>query len=465
MGSIYTKHRVSEKNVPGIQTTMQTRHFLGDAMIVVSTNIIFNIVGMITYFYTDIMGIAAGVVGTVLLVARFADAFTDIGMGVIVDRTKSKYGKARPWLIRMAVPSLICIVLLFTVPPETSNGFKIAYIMVTNLLMTALVYTAIAVPAGSLMSLETKDPLERAKMSVWRMFFAYAAGMSVSIFLVPAANGLGGDQKAWIIIGALFGAVSAVALCAAFFSIRENNIVQLREEDEKLPLLKGIAFLFRNKYWLIGLAVNILINVTYAFGSGATVYYAKYILGDENLVAPIGFINLIFIFLGLTLTGLFVKKTGKRNIMLIGAAIAVFGFILRTVNPYHYVYNLITMGICALGSVPVLAVIGAIIADTIEYGEWKTGKRTVGLASSANSFGAKLGGGLWAGAAGWLLALGGYDGTLSVQTAMANQMILALNIYVPLLCYAAIFALMIFYRLDKDYNRIITELEARRLNN
>lgn len=437
------------------------RQYFGDAMTVVSANIIINIVGMLIYFYTDIMGIAVGLVSTAILVSRLADAFTDIGMGVIVDRTKSKYGKARPWLIRSALPALVSIILIFTVPTEVSLTFKLLYVALTNIFLIAVVYTAIMVPSGSLLSLETKNTHERAKMGIWRLVFAYAAGLSVSALMIPAANLLGGDQRAWIIISLIYGIISLGTLVAAFFLIRETNYVKPDKKEEKIPALTGLRLLFRNKYWVIALAVNILIQIVYSLG-GVEAYYVKYIFGDENLMAVIGLTRLAFVSVGFILSGLFMKKLGKRNIILAGVVFCIAGCVLRAMNPYFFELNLISIGMVTMGGVPLLAVIGAMVADTIEYGEWKTGKRMVGLTCSTNSFGGKLGSALFGGITGWLLAWSGYDGMLAVQTQTANQMIMLLNIYVPLVGYVIIFALMIFYKLDMDYDQIMAELSQRR---
>ena len=439
---------------------MKTRHYLGDAMTAVSVNIIFNITSLLSYFYTDIIGMSVGVISIMLLISKFADAFTDIGMGYLVDRTKSRYGKARPWLIRMAIPSFICIVLLFLIPANAGVNLKAAYALATNLLVNSIIYTAISIPAGSLLSLETSNPHERAKMGIWRLVFAYAAGMAVSSFMIPATNKLGGAQNAWVLVSAVFGVISAVSLVIAFYNIKENNDISPGTKEKAHAPLKAVSFLFQNKYWIIVLFVNILIQAIYALGT-YDVYYAKYIFGDENLVGIMGLISLIFVVIGFVYTGLLVGKLGKRNLVMVGMVISIVGYVMRAAAPYHLPVNLIGKGLGTLGGIPILAVIGALLADTIEYGEWKTGSRTVGIASSANSFGSKLGAGLSIGLAGWLLAFSGYNGNLAAQPPMAERMIQIVNIYIPLIGYILIFILMFFYKLDKDYGRIMAELEER----
>ena len=204
----------------GVQKTMRGRHFLGDGMGMLALNTISGLVGMVTYFYTDKVGLAAGMVGTILLVAKIIDAFTDLGMGYIVDRTNTRYGKARPWILWMALPVLVTVIALFAVPAGASGGVKIAWALVTNILLTAVVYTAIAIPYGCLLSLGTKSVEERSRMGIYRSVFGYIAGMIIAILLIPLSNLLGGDQRAWMILGTVFGVVSALALLGTFFSTK-----------------------------------------------------------------------------------------------------------------------------------------------------------------------------------------------------------------------------------------------------
>src|SRR5699024_10980514 len=240
----------------GIQKTMRFNHYLGDGAAMFATNAISGLVGIITYFYTDKIGLAAGVVGTIMLLTRILDAFTDLIIGKLVDSTKSKYGKARPWLLWVSLPTLLAIILLFTAPANASITIKYIYVFITLFLATGIVYTAIQVPYGSLMALRTRSTEERGKMGITRAVFGYIIGMIIAIILIPASNMLGGDQRAWIILGIVLGVVSSIALLITFFTSKEETEIEKAEEDNA-SFFESLKLIFKNKYFVIALFITL----------------------------------------------------------------------------------------------------------------------------------------------------------------------------------------------------------------
>ena len=452
----------------GVQKTMRAHNFLGDGASMLALNTISGLVGMITYFYTDKVGLAAGIVGTILLISKIIDAFTDLGMGYIVDRTNTKYGKARPWILWMVLPTFISIMALFLIPASASIEVKIAWALLSNLFVTSIVYTAIAVPYGSLLALSTKSVEERGKMGIYRSIFGFIAGMIIAILLIPLSNLLGGEQKAWIILSVIFGAISSVSLLWTFLTTRESNnafigtVSDSETKDEKLPFRESIKYLFKNKYWVIMLIVNLLINITYSLSGSTAVYYTKYILGNDNLVAIMGAAGLIPVFFGFGIIGPMIKKYGVCKAAKMGLVLAIVGNVIRGIFPYSFVVALVAGGISTLGTIPMMAVGGVMTTNSIEYGEWKYGKRIIGMTNSASSFGAKIGSGLGAAMIGWLLALGSYNGLLKVQEAPAIRMILMICIYIPLVMYIGAYLLIRKYDLDDKYADIVNDLEQRK---
>ena len=172
----------------GIQKTMRLTDYLGDGLGQLPLNIMSTLVGQLTYFYTEKVGLAAGMVATMLLIAKIFDAFSDLAMGKIMDNGKSPKGKCRPWFSRMAIPALVSIILLFTVPKNMGSGLQAAYVLITNILLTAIVYTAVAIPYGALMAIRTESSEERGKMGIFRAAFGYIAGMVIAILLIPITN-------------------------------------------------------------------------------------------------------------------------------------------------------------------------------------------------------------------------------------------------------------------------------------
>ncbi|WP_077620639.1 MFS transporter [Bacillus sinesaloumensis] len=450
----------------GIQKTMRIHHYLGDGAGQIALNSITGLVGMLTYFYTDKVGLAAGTVGTILLLSRILDAFTDLYMGRLVDGTKSKYGKARPWLLWMTIPALVAIVLLFTIPANASPMIKNIYAFLTVTFATGIVYTAIVIPYGSLMAMRTRSSEERGKMGISRAVFGYAVGMVIAILIIPITNMLGGDQKAWIIVGVVLAVLSSISLYLTFVVSKEDNDVAKNEVDEKVSLLESLKLLFKNKYWVIMLFVMFMLNIMLTLNGSTGVYYTKYILGDENLVAIMGGVGLIPIIIGFAVVGPMIKKFGLARTAQIGLFLGIIATGIRLFMPYSFMAALVFGGIATFATIPMMAIGGVLVNNTVEYGEWQSGKRLVGMVNSASSFGIKIGSGLGAAMIGWTLALGNYDGTLATQPDSAITSILVLTVYLPFALFVACYLILRKYDLDQKYPQIVKELENRKnINN
>lgn len=446
----------------GIQKTMKPHHYLGDGAAQIALNSINGLIGMLTYFYTDKVGIAAATVGTIMLITKFINAIADLVMGRVVDATKSKYGKARPWILWMALPAMASIILLFTVPAEASTTVKSIYALVTVAFASAVVYTGIAIPYGSLMAIRTRSVEERGKMGLTRTVFGYFIGMIISIALIPVTNMFGGDQSAWIMVAVVLGIVSFIALVLTFLASKENNGNVKVVETDNVPFWESIKLLFKNKYWVIMLFAQLLINMMYTLNGSTGIYYTKYILGNEDLIGIMGAIGLIPVFLGFAIVGPMIKKFGLARTARIGMIFGIVASLIRCFMPYNFIAALVLGGIATLATIPMMAVGGVLVNNTVEYGEWKTGKRLVGMVNSANSFGVKIGMGLAAAMIGWILALGNYDGALATQTDSAMTSILVLTVYLPLVIFVLTYLCLRKYDLDEKYPQIVKELEERK---
>lgn len=451
----------------GVQKTMRWYHFLGDGATQLGLNALAGLIGMLTYFYTDKIGLAAGTVGTILLVTKIFDAFTDLFMGRIVDKTKSKYGKARPWFLWMSLPIGFITIALFCIPADASSTVKNTYAFITNVLATAVIYTAIAIPYGCIMATRTKSIAERSTMGIVRSIFGYIAGIVISILLIPITNMLGGNQEAWIKIAVVFGIISFISLLVTFFTSKEQvtevNMNQDQvNEDDNISFKESIVLLFKNKYWVMMLAVMLIINIIYSLSSSTGVYYTKYILQNENLVGIMGAIGLLPVFIGFALVGPMIKKFGLSKTVKISLIIGILANVVRVFTPYSFLSAVVCGAFTTFSTIPIMAVGGVLVNNTIEYGEWKFGKRIVGMTNSASGFGAKIGSGLGAAMIGWFLALGKYDGTLAVQSQSAINMILFICVYLPAILLVVMYLIFRKYDLDKQYPQIVKELEERK---
>ncbi|MDU8671309.1 MFS transporter [Paenibacillus polymyxa] len=409
----------------------------------------------LSYFYTDVIGISAGVIGTLMLVARVLDAFIDVAIGALIDKTKSRHGKARPWLLWMSGPFALSGILLFTVPSGNMT-ITILYIYVTYLLMN-FIYSSINVPYGVLNSMITQDSYQRSLLNIFRMSLANIGALLINYFTLPLVKSFGGGQKGWIFTFIIFGLLGTFLFLVTFFSTKERvtpSVVQ-----KPIPFGRAFGALMRNKYWKLILGFAVVYFINNALGTGMNIYYARYVLKDANLIGVLGISLLLPSLLGYMLLPPIVKRIGKRNSSIIGSILLIVGSLVISVSPISLMAVCLGLVIKALGHAAILGTFFAMLADTIEYGEWKTGMRTEGLVYSAGSFGTKAGGGLGAALIGWGLALGGYAGGQATISATALASIHFMFIYVPIILALLQILLLVFYNLDKLFPGIVKELE------
>lgn len=417
----------------------------------------------IVYYFTDVIGIAAGIIGSIMLFSRVFDGVTDVLMGYVIDKTKSKHGKARPWLLWLAIPFAISAVLLFTVP-DMSTVWQVVYITITYNLV-CLVYTGLNVPYGTLNSLITQDQYQRSVLNVFRMSMALIGSLIVSNLTLPLANVFGGGQFGWIVTFLIFGSIGSSLFYFCFKSTTERVKPASKEQQQNPVKLKdSIRTLGKNKYWAL---VTTFIFMTYIFNalnSGAVIYYAQYILDNTLLVGLVTTAYTVFILLGMVIVAPITKRFGKRNAIIVGEVITLIGYLIMLIDITNIALIVTGTIIRGIGKAPINGSMFAMLGDTIEYGEWKTGIRNEGMVYSGGSMGIKIGSGLGTAVIGWVLAFGGYVGGGGTQTSAALLSIQSLFIYIPMAITVILIILMLFYRLDKIYPRIISDLKARSVN-
>lgn len=451
----------------GIQKSMGLTDYLGDAIGQVPLNIMSGLVGQLTYFYTEKVGLAAGMVATMLLISKIIDAFSDLVMGKIIDKGNSPKGKCRPWFLRMSIPTAVVIILLFVIPQNMGSGMQTAYVLLTNILFTAVVYTAIAIPYGALMAVRTESMEERGKIGIFRAALGYIAGMIIAVLLIPITNMLGGDQAAWIKAAVVFALISALSLLVLYKVSKEKKnsaaeINEASEEDQDVPFSEGLRMLFHNKYWVIMLFLQLLMNISYGLSSSGGTYYCKYILGNDNIVALLGLAGLIPTFLGFILVGPLSSKFGMTRTCELSCILGIAACVVRVFTPYSLITCLVGGAVTTFANIPLMCLFGAMVNNCVEYNDWKYGKRIVGMTNSASSFGGKIGSGIGGSLIGWLLAIGGYSAALEVQPASVNVAIIVFSIYIPLALFVIMLILLLKYKLEKVYPQIMAELQERK---
>lgn len=430
-------------------------------------NIVYSAISIfLVFYYTDVVHADAAAVGTIMLVSRIFDGISDIIMGIIVDRTKSKYGKARVWLARLAIPYALSAVVLFSVPTNASDTFKLVYIFLSYNLVSTVIFTAINVPYATMNAMMTQNQYERTLLGTFRMLLATAGTLFINTFTLKVVNAFGGDAKAWTLTFVVFGALSIIIFLFSFFFTHERVLDNPNVEAPKTNVLQEFVALLKNKYWIMVVLVIFIMYFSLTVNGGTAIYYAKAVLNDQNLVGPLGNATTIAqIATMFVAVPVFIKRMDKGKAMALGLGICAAGYALTAVAGTNYSIILISNVIKGIGNGFAASCMWGMLSDTIEYGEWKTGIRTAGLANAASSFGSKIGSGVAGAVLGWMMAAGGYQAEAAQQSASAIAAVSTLYIYIPLaLSLASAATLFFFYKLDKEYDGIIADLEARKVS-
>ncbi|HCL02378.1 MAG TPA: sugar transporter [Lachnoclostridium phytofermentans] len=411
----------------------------------------------LTLYYTDNVGLSAAVVGTIMLVTRLLDGVTDLCFGTILDRTHTKMGKARPWILWSTPMMAIGLILLFNVPMGLENTGKVVYASVTYVFVAAFAYTAYNLSYNALLSLMTDDQQTRASASTIRFICTMITAIMISSITIPLVEKFG-----WGTTSVIYAVLSSIAFMITFFGTKERYTPQKAEMKEDISVIESFKVLFKNRYFI---SITLLFVITYLIqgaGSGIGIYFARDILGDAKIYGLITMATMIPLIFGLPLFPILTRKIGKWKCMMGGLALQMIGSIIVLLAPTNLTVVLIGLVIKGVGVAPNTAGLFAIVADAIDYGEWKTGVRQDGLTNSATSFGMKVGTGLGSALVGWGLALGKYDATLAVQSESALNVIKFLYVGLPIigLLFAMIF--LGYSNIDKIYPQIEEDLKQRR---
>ncbi|HVB33471.1 MAG TPA: glycoside-pentoside-hexuronide (GPH):cation symporter [Patescibacteria group bacterium] len=414
----------------------------------------------VVYFYTDIVGIAPSLVGTLLFASQFLGLLNPV-MGFLVDRTRTRFGKARPWILWMAVPFGIAAALLFRSPNISYTG-KIIYALITYNLAFTLVYTPVDIPYSTMLPLMTTNQHERSSLNVFRMFLAYASILITLGFTLPLVKHFGGGEQGWGRTFLIYGAIATVSLLVCFAGTKERFQGPTQKTKSAVPLKVGIRALLRNKY----LVILALFSVSAFLAIGvriANLYYCRYFLHDASLYGPLMVMLVVSQMFTLMLTPAIVRRVGKRNAALGGLLVTVAGQLVLFITPLNFTVIAIGTVIKGLGRGPITGSTFAMVADALEFGEWKWHVRNDGLAFGAWALVNKATVGFSNAMVGWTLGLGGYVAGAAIQSASAMGTIKILFLDVPLVFYIVSCLMLVIYNLDRHYPQIEAELGQRRL--
>ena len=444
-----------------ITTKLSIKEKIGYSLGDTASHFVWDMVGFwILIFYTDTFGISAAAAGTIMLIARFWDMANDPLMGIIADRTQTRWGKFRPYILWMAIPYSVLAVLTFTTPDFGETG-KVIYAGATYLLLMT-VFTAINLPYSSLGAVMTADTTERAGLNSYRFIFAFVGQLIVSGTALTLANYFGGgdNAKGYQYTLTLFAVISLVLFYITFKTTKER--VQPPKE-QKVDLKADIKNLFKNRPWVILFFVGIISFVMFAMQNLAVAYYFKYYIGNEENVQLFNVIGTIALIVTIPISKPLAKRFGNRNVFLASSLLSGLFFVLLYLPGKEnitmvYVFNILAK----MAYAPAVPLLWTMLGDTADYSEWKTGRRSTGLTFSAATFAQKAGWGIGGALAGWLLALYNFEPNVE-QTEKAITGIKMMISVFPGILYMSCAILLFFYSIDhKTSQEMQKELEARR---
>lgn len=466
-----------DKNAPrydkqGARRVMRKRDYLADLGGQLALGLMANLVGQLNYFYTDKVGLAVGSVGIVLAISKVIDAFTDVIAGNFIDHSKGGDHKYFRWILPQIIPAALIMVLMFTVPIQAGQIPGVIYALITNLVLSAGLYTFIATPFAAVMTVRSRSLSERGSIGLFRAVANYGAGMLISILTIPVTNMLGGTQSAWIKYGVVLGVLVFVlfAICchngrkAKFACDYEEEETEgaAEEEEEPVPFKEAMTMLLKNKYWVIILLFNLTTSVTSGIAASGSIYYCKWIFGNDNLVALAGALGFFATLVGFVVSKPIIAKLGVRKTIDFGVLGAAFTALIRCIIPTNFKVYIAVSVIGSFVQIPLMCLYGVLLAMVIDYNEYTYYNKMVGVSSGAIGIGTKIGSGVGSVILTACLALGAYNPDLEVATTSMRYAIYAFSNYLPLIINLGLFVLFRFFDLEEKLPAIHEELARRR---
>ena len=410
----------------------------------IAGNVVYAFLSSFVMIYlTNTVGLNPGIVGTLIAVSKLLDGVTDIFFGSLIDKTHSKMGKARPWMLYGYIGCAITLVAIFAIPTNLGQFAQYAWFLIAYTLLNAVFYTANNIAYSALTALVTKNSAEQVEMGSWRFMFAFATSLLIQSITLGAVTALGGGAAGWRTVAIIYAIIGLLVNTLSVLSVKElpeGELVDTTdkkeiEQDEKYNLVQAAKLLAGNKYYMMICVTYILQQIYGAMISMGT-YYATYILGNQNLFGVFSWAINIPLIIALVFTPTLVAKwNGMYQLNVMSYTLATISRALVAVAGYMGSGNVTLMllftAIAALGQGPWQGDMNAAIAACSEYTWLTKHKRVDGTMYSCTSLGVKLGGGLGTAITGWLLAASHFDRALAVQPESCISMLKIMYLVIP----------------------------------
>ena len=415
-------------------------------------------------YLTDTVGLNPGIVGTLMAIAKIFDGFSDVIFGSLIDKTHTKMGKARPWMLWPYLGCGVCLFAIFAIPTSWGLVAKYAFFFIFYVMLNAGFYTANNIAYSALTALVTKNENERVQLGSFRFVFAFTTSTIIQAVTFKLVEHFGNTASAWKIVALIYVIIGIISNTISVLSLKELPEEETHKDNststEKYTLREAAGLLIKNKFYLLILGVYLLTQLYSAF-TGVGTYYMTYVLKDANLMGKFATALNIPMIVGLLLVPTIVAKLGGMyKINYTGYALATVARILVIVAAYmgSVPMMLIFTAVASLGMCPLQGDLNAVIASASDYTHLTTGKRIDGTMYSCTSLGVKIGGGLGTAISGWLLAAAGFiEGGVATQPESVITMLNVMYLWLPAIFCALVTFLLTKLNVEKANAKLLAE--------
>ena len=407
-------------------------------------------------YLTDTVGLSMGIVSTLIAVSKIFDGVSDFFFGRMIDKTHTKMGKARPWMLWPYIGCSITLIACFAIPMSWGDTAQYIFFFIAYTLLNAVFFTANNIAYASLTALVTKNTSERVQLGSFRFIFAFGTKIFIEAITIHAVAWLGGGAFGWRTIAIIYAILGLVVNTISVFSVKElpeadEGMEEERAEESKLTFMKSLKLLLKNKYYVI-ICITYIFTQIYASVIGMGTYYAKYILGNEGLFSDLSLAINITMVVALTVLPIVIQKMGgmyKLNVL--GYLVAAIGRVGVLVAAYmgNFPLMLAFTALSTLGIAPLQGDLNALIASCSEYTTLTTGYRLDGMMYSCSSLGIKVGGAFGTAICGWILGAAGYVENAAVQTPATVNTLHFLYLWAPIIICVVVAFLLSRLKVEK----------------
>ncbi len=415
-------------------------------------------------YLSDTIGLNTGIIGTLMAVAKIFDGVSDVIFGSLIDKTKTRMGKARPWMLWPYLGCGVCLFAIFSIPTSWGQTAQYAFFFIFYVMLNAGFYTANNIAYSALTALITKNENERVQIGSLRFIFAFTTSTIIQAVTFGLVEHFGNNAAAWRIVALIYVVLGIISNTISVLSVKElpedenESKKAVDTLEEKYTLREAVSLLIKNKFYLLILGVYLMTQLYTAF-TGVGTYYMTYVLGDKELMGYFATALNVPMIIGLLLVPTIVAKLGGMyKINYSGYALATVARILMIVAAYmgSVPMMLVFTAIASLGMCPLQGDLNAVIASASDYTYLTTGKRIDGTMYSCTSLGVKIGGGLGTAISGWLLAASGFiEGGVATQPESVLTMLNVMYLWLPMIFCALVTFLLTKLNVEKANAKLL----------